>query len=489
MYNIENCVLRGGVVNNFQAEKITELRKKNKLSQKALGDYLGVSDRAVSKWEKGVSSPSGQNLIYLSKLFNVPVEFFLQKDDNVKDIPSSVGMESITELYTVGRGPSSSHTIGPEKACSIFRDNNPDADSFKVVLYGSLAKTGKGHGTDVVIKKTLSPFKCDIEYNLVETGLPHPNTMEIFAYEKGELVSKERVMSVGGGSIVFENSPKHKPGKIYSLSSFSDIADYCRDKSVRLWEYAVETEGEDFLEYMYGIWEAMKNSIKKGINDEGILPGGLNVQKKAKSLYNSEHIDETAETRENRVVCSYAFAVGEQNASGERIVTAPTCGAAGVLPAVLYYQQQKNRFSDEDIVHALITAGIVGNLIKTNASISGAECGCQAEIGSACAMASAALAELFGLSLDKIEYAAEIAIEHHLGLTCDPICGLVQIPCIERNAVAAMRAINAVNLASFLWGSRKISFDRVVQTMKETGMDMHTSYKETSEAGLAKIDI
>ncbi len=233
----------------------------------------------------------------------------------------------------------------------------------------------------------------------------------------------------------------------------------------------------------------MKISIKTGLNSEGILSGGLEVQKKAKTLFNSQHIDETAETRQNRMVCAYAFAVSEQNADGETIVTAPTCGAAGVLPAVLYYHQQKNGFSDLEICNALITAGIIGNLIKTNASISGAECGCQAEIGSACAMASAALAELFGLTIDKIEYAAEIAIEHHLGLTCDPICGLVQIPCIERNAVAAMRAINAVNLSSFLWNTRKISLDRVIQTMKETGLDLHSHYKETSEGGLAKIKL
>ena len=233
----------------------------------------------------------------------------------------------------------------------------------------------------------------------------------------------------------------------------------------------------------------MKISIKNGLNDTGELPGCLGVQKKAKSLFHSQHVDESPVTKENRMVCSYAFAVGEQNASGEKIVTAPTCGAAGIVPAVLYYQQQKNNLDDESIVRSLMTAGIIGNLIKTNASISGAECGCQAEVGSACAMAAAALGELFELSIDKIEYAAEIAIEHHLGLTCDPICGLVQIPCIERNAVAAMRAINAVSLASFLWNTRKISLDRIIQTMKETGDDMHNSYKETSEAGLAKIHI
>ena len=231
----------------------------------------------------------------------------------------------------------------------------------------------------------------------------------------------------------------------------------------------------------------MKQSILRGIRDEGILPGGLFVKKKAKSLYQSQHIDESAETRENRMVCAFAFAVSEQNADGEQIVTAPTCGAAGVLPAVLYYQQQKHRFSDRQILQALVTAGLIGNLIKTNASISGAECGCQAEIGSACAMASAALGELFSLDIDKIEYAAEIAIEHHLGLTCDPICGLVQIPCIERNAVAAMRAINAMSLANFLSDSRKISFDLVVKTMYQTGQDLLHHYRETSEGGLAKL--
>ncbi|MBQ5612720.1 MAG: L-serine ammonia-lyase, iron-sulfur-dependent, subunit alpha, partial [Clostridia bacterium] len=262
-----------------------------------------------------------------------------------------------------------------------------------------------------------------------------------------------------------------------------------REKGIRLCDYAVEMEGEGFLTYMQEIWEAMKRSIKRGLMDEGVLPGGLGVVKKARSLYENEHIDERPETREGRMISAYAFAVSEQNAAGEHIVTAPTCGAAGVLPAVLYYQQKRSGYSDRDILRALCTAGIVGNLIKTNASISGAECGCQAEIGSACAMASAALGELFGLSIPKIEYAAEIAIEHHLGLTCDPICGLVQIPCIERNAVAAMRAINAVNLASFLWNTRRISFDHVVQTMKETGRDMRASYKETSEAGLAKIRI
>ena len=399
------------------------------------------------------------------------------------------GMTSIKEIYKIGRGPSSSHTIGPERACKIFKEQNQNADKFKVILFGSLAKTGEGHGTDTVIKKTFAPTCCEIEFNMTEDNIPHPNTMILIAFSNDTELARTRVFSVGGGYIEFENMTPQKLEVVYPLDKFTDIADYCREKDIKLWQYVLECEGDTAKEHVATIWSAMKQSIKNGLNDEGVLPGGLDVQKKAKTLWGSQHIDESPETRQNRMVCAYAFAVSEQNASGETIVTAPTCGAAGVLPATLYYHQQKSGFTDEQIYHALMTAGLIGNLIKTNASISGAECGCQAEIGSACAMAAAALAELFDLTIDKIEYAAEIAIEHHLGLTCDPICGLVQIPCIERNAVAAMRAINAVNLSSFLWNSRKISLDRVIRTMKETGLDLSSRYKETSEAGLAKIDL
>ena len=476
-------------MHEFQSEKLKELRKKQAITQMELASMLGVSDRAVSKWEKGISAPSSKHLLVLGKIFNISVEYFYGGKKNIDSAAAEKGMESLKELYKIGRGPSSSHTIGPEKACMIFKKKNPNADKFKVVLYGSLAKTGKGHGSDVVIRKTFAPKECEVEFNYLESKIPHPNTMDIFAIKDGKIIDKTRVLSVGGGSIAFENKFSPSKDKPYKINHFSAISKYCRENQIRLWEFAMENEDTEFYDYMKKAWEAMKQSIKRGLNDEGVLPGGLNVQKKAKSLIESQHIDETRETRENRMVCAYAFAVSEQNAAGETIVTAPTCGAAGVVPAVLYYQQQKNSYTDDEIIKALISAGLIGNIIKTNASISGAECGCQAEIGSACAMASAALAELFGLSLDKIEYAAEIAIEHHLGLTCDPICGLVQIPCIERNAVAAMRAINAVNLASFLWDSRKISFDKVVQTMKETGHDLSSSYKETSEAGLAKINL
>ena len=476
-------------MDKFNSGKIKTLRELNHITQKQLGDMLGISDRAVSKWESGLSKPSGQNLITLAKIFKVQVESFFENSSRTKTGDTVGGMESLTELYKIGRGPSSSHTIGPEKACLIFKERNKDADRYKAILYGSLAKTGKGHGTDEVIRKTFYPYDCKVECNYIFEDIPHPNTMELISYKNGLEQERVKVFSIGGGSIAFENDVVKNPERIYSLDRFSDIAKYCEEKNIRLWQYAVENEDKDFLNYMHSIWEAMKTAVKCGLVDTGELPGGLGVQKKANSLFNSQHVDESPVTKENRVVCAYAFAVGEQNASGEKIVTAPTCGAAGIVPAVLYYQQQKNDFSDESIVRALMTAGIIGNLIKTNASISGAECGCQAEVGTACAMAAAALGELFELSVDKIEYAAEIAIEHHLGLTCDPICGLVQIPCIERNAVAAMRAINAVNLASFLWNTRKISLDKVIQTMKETGNDMHRSYKETAEAGLARINI
>ena len=400
------------------------------------------------------------------------------------------GMESLRELYKIGSGPSSSHTMGPEKAAKLFKERFYGlADSFRVILYGSLAKTGKGHCTDTVIEKTLAPFGCEIVFNDTETELPHPNTMELFALSGGKEIGYEKVFSIGGGMIRSEGRTVSPPEKIYPHDTFAEIAAYCREKEIRIWEYAEIFEGIGFWDYMEEIWATMKSSVRRGLTDEGTLPGGLEVRKKAKHLLNLEHIDETAETRENRMVSSYAFAVSEQNACGGTIVTAPTCGASGVVPAVLYYHQKKRSFGDDAVLKALAAGGIIGNLIKTNASISGAECGCQAEIGTACAMAAASLAELFQLSLDKIEYAAEVSIEHHLGLTCDPICGLVQIPCIERNAVAAMRAINAVSLSGFLSDTRKISLDDVIITMRDTGRDIAGAYRETAEGGLAKIKI
>lgn len=393
-------------------------------------------------------------------------------------------MRSLKELYRIGKGPSSSHTIGPERACKLFLSENPDADSFVVRLYGSLAKTGEGHGTDEVIRSVLP--NVTIEFDM-ETECPHPNTMQLNAYMVGSKCAEMRVYSVGGGAIKIEGREDTEGAEVYDLNKMTDIREYCEKKNIRLSDYVFEKEGVQLRSYLGEVWQAMKEAVSRGVKKTGILPGGLDVERRAKVLFDGMVEGEGAEIRENRLVCAYAFAVSEENASGGTIVTAPTCGACGVLPAVLYYSQEKKGYSDEQIIDALATAGLVGNLIKTNASISGAECGCQAEIGSACCMATAALGELQGLKLGQIEYAAEVAMEHHLGLTCDPICGLVQIPCIERNAVAAMRAINAVSLAYFLTDSRKISFDLVIQTMYETGKDLKRHYRETAEGGLAKL--
>lgn len=396
-------------------------------------------------------------------------------------------MKSLYELYKIGRGPSSSHTMGPERACNFCKSKYENADSFKAALYGSLSKTGKGHGTDRVIEETFRPKRVEICFDTETEKLPHPNTMDIIAYCDGEEIGRERILSVGGGMIEILNEPGIVSKDVYRFTKFTQISEYCKKHDMRIWEYVKEEEGDALFDYLEKIWDAMKESVRRGIKSDGVLPGGLEVERKAKKLYNTRHIDESAQTKENRLVCAYAFAVSEENADAGVIVTAPTCGSAGVLPAVLYYQQEMRGFSDEEIVKALATAGVVGNIIKANASISGAECGCQAEIGSACSMAAAALGELFGLSLDEIEYATEIAMEHHLGLTCDPVGGLVQIPCIERNAVAAMRAINAVSLANFLSETRKISFDLVVEVMYQTGKDLKRRYRETGEGGLAKL--
>ena len=396
-------------------------------------------------------------------------------------------MESLKELYRIGTGPSSSHTMGPERASKRFKEKNLHADEFLVTLYGSLAKTGAGHLTDDIIRKTFAPRPVEIRFDFSDKPLPHPNTMELSALRGGEIVDTQRVISVGGGKIVTEGeSAPDTPSDVYPLSTFADIKTYCTENRLRLWQYVEQCEGDNIWFYLGEVWKTMKNAVLRGLDTEGTLKGGLDVQRKAKMLYRQKHIDESAETRESRTVCSYAFAVSEENAAGGVIVTAPTCGACGVLPAVLLYMQERRGFSDTEILHALAAGGLIGDLIKTNASISGAECGCQAEIGSACSMAAAALAELHGMDLDQIEYAAEVAMEHHLGLTCDPVRGLVQIPCIERNAVAAMRAINALNLANFLTYTRKISFDIVVNTMYETGRDLFSKYRETGEGGLAK---
>lgn len=395
-------------------------------------------------------------------------------------------MKSLRELYKIGRGPSSSHTMGPERASRYFIDLAPDADSYRVILYGSLALTGKGHRTDAAIEKTFGKLPVSVVFDTETKELPHENTMDFFAFENGKEILKKRILSVGGGDIRIEGHPEADKPEIYFHANFREIAEYCRSKNIRLSDYVYEHEDGDIKSFLYEIWEVMKAEIQSGLTTTGTLPGGLEVERVAQLLYNRRHIDESSETRENRIVCAYAFAAAEHNADCGTIVTAPTCGACAVLPSVLKYMQEKKGFSDEKVINALAVGGLIGNIVKQNASISGAECGCQAEIGTACAMAAAALAELFEMGIEQIEYSAEMSLEHMLGLTCDPVCGLVQIPCIERNAVAAMRAINAISLANFLTGTRKISFDTVVKTMYETGRDLSSHYRETSIGGLAK---
>ncbi len=397
-------------------------------------------------------------------------------------------MKSIREIYKIGKGPSSSHTMGPERAAKLFRSNYPEADSFRVVLYGSLSKTGIGHGTDRVVREVLSPLPTEVVFSKEVLSDSHPNTLDLHAYRDGKEIGSLRVESVGGGDIRFPGNKRKDSDEVYIEHSFAEIADFCKWRYIdKLSDYVELNEGPDIWDFLMEVWHVMKNAIAEGLQAEGVLPGGLNVQRKAKYLLEQVPEEKIPSLLEFQTIAAYAYAVAEQNAGNGTIVTAPTCGACGVLPAVLKYAQDTKGFTDEQILRGLATAGIIGNLTKTNASISGAEAGCQAEIGTACSMAAAALAELYGQNLDQVEYAAEVAMEHHLGLTCDPICGLVQIPCIERNAVAAVRAMNACNLSYFLTGSRRISYDMVCRAMKETGVNLDHRFRETSEGGLAKL--
>ena len=397
-------------------------------------------------------------------------------------------MKSIREIYKIGKGPSSSHTMGPERAAKLFRKENPQADAFQVILYGSLSKTGVGHGTDRVIRETLSPLPAEILFS--DKALPdsHPNTMDLIALKEGREIASLRVESIGGGDIRIPGRRDDDLEEIYVEHSFAEIADFCKWRYIHtLSDYVELNEGPEIWDFLMEVWQVMKRSIDEGLAASGVLPGGLNVQRKAKYLYEQRPKEDIPALLEFQQIAAFAYAVAEQNAGNGTIVTAPTCGACGVVPAVLKYVQVTRGFTDEQICRGLATAGIIGNLTKSNASISGAECGCQAEIGTACSMAAAALAELYSQNLDQVEYAAEVAMEHHLGLTCDPICGLVQIPCIERNAVAAMRAMNACNLSYFLCGTRNISYDMVCKAMYETGLNLSHQYKETSEGGLARF--
>lgn len=394
-------------------------------------------------------------------------------------------MYSLRELYKIGNGPSSSHTIGPLMATKEFLKRYPNLDEVKVILYGSLALTGRGHLTDYIIEKTLLPIPSRIEFDGL-TMMKHPNTLEFYGYQNNVQVGHMIVYSIGGGAIRIEGEADRVLEQIYPLNTFKEIAKYCKEQHLSLAEYVDRIEDQTFPLYLKEIYETMLQSVKNGLSTSGVLPGKLQVKRKASYIYKQKS-NENEYDRLRRRVMAYAYATSEENAAGGTIVTAPTCGASGVLPACIYYALELKCYTEEQIIDALKVAGLIGNIVKTNGSISGAEAGCQAEVGTACSMGAAFLAHLAGGSIDTIERASEIALEHHLGLTCDPIDGYVQIPCIERNAVAALRAIDAAKLASYLNNSEsKISFDLVVETMLDTGKDLQSSYRETSEGGLAK---
>lgn len=396
-------------------------------------------------------------------------------------------MRTIKTVYKIGQGPSSSHTVGPFRAAKWFRSQYPNADSFEVTLYGSLSYTGAGHGTEKAIRRIMPDADVLFDRTIPEDELPHPNTMLYRAFRNGQLLGSKRIFSIGGGSIRWEGGKDDEDRELYPQKNFSEILYDCHLEGISLVDFIKRTEGPSLKPYLSTVWAAMKESVERGLETEGVLPGGLHLKRRAKELHEARCYNESADVTMNRQIASYAFAVSEENAAEGVVVTAPTCGSCGVVPSLLYYMQFNKGFPEKEILDALAVGALIGNVIRTNASISGAECGCQAEIGSASAMAAAALAALFKLSSNQIEYAAEIAMEHSLGLTCDPINGLVQIPCIERNTIGAMRAMDAVNLSRFLVGTRKISFDDVVATMYQTGCDMNEKYRETSHGGLAAI--
>lgn len=396
-------------------------------------------------------------------------------------------MESIRNIFKIGYGPSSSHTMGPCNAARIFNEKNAEAVSFEVELYGSLAATGKGHMTDVAMAEVLSPKEVSFVW-FADVELPfHPNGMILKSLDGDKKVYDSwTIYSIGGGDLADENT-KSSRISVYDKSTMSEILKWCQASGKSFWEYVFDTEGQDLFDYLGHVWEVMKAAIEKGLEEEGRLPGGLNLQRKA-SAYFVKARGYEGSMKSRGLLFAYALAMAEINASGGKVVTAPTCGSCGVLPAVLYHlHARKEGFSDQKIIRALATAGLVGNIVKTNASVSGAEVGCQGEIGVACAMAAAASAQLFGGTTAQIEYAAEMGLEHHLGLTCDPIGGLVQVPCIERNAFAAIRALDSCSYAMLSDGKHLVSFDKVVRTMKETGHDLPSLYKETSHGGLAKF--
>lgn len=393
-------------------------------------------------------------------------------------------MQTIEKIFKIGYGPSSSHTMGPINAANVFLEKNPDAARYRITLYGSLAATGKGHLTDKALLDRIGEQRLELVWE-PEIFLPfHPNGMKFEAIDQQNNISDQWISySVGGGDIASEDSQETQTS-IYNMNTMDEILQWCKENGRTLWEYVEISEGPAIWDYLAKIWVTMQDAIKRGVDNEGVLPGEIKLPRKASSyLVKAKSSQGTLQNRS--LVFAYALAVSEENAAGGLIVTAPTCGSCGTLPAVLYHMQERYGFSTQKILRALATAGLIGNLIKENASISGAEVGCQGEIGAACSMASGAAAQLFGGSPYQIEYAAEMGLEHHLGLTCDPVAGLVQIPCIERNAFAAARALDSSAFAAHSDGVHRVSFDKVVRVMKQTGKDIPSLYRETSLGGLA----
>ncbi len=392
-------------------------------------------------------------------------------------------MESIKELYKIGNGPSSSHTMGPEKAAEIFLKKYPHATSYKVILYGSLGATGKGHLTDKIILSVLGENKTTIVFSPDIIYKYHTNGMMFKAYNNNQKIGEWLVFSVGGGTLKELNEPRETfKDSTYKETSMKEILTFCKENNLQLIDYIKTMEKEDIIPYLSNILTCMEEGVKRGLFTSGILPGGLNVERKAASFYNNYLKNPSLET----LVYAASLAVSEENASGGKIVTAPTCGASGVVPGVLYAEKTINNRDEKKLIDALLIGGLIGNLVKTNGSISGAEVGCQGEVGVACAMASAMIAFLNGANNEEIEYAAEIGLEHHLGLTCDPVNGLVQIPCIERNAISAMQAYSCAHYAILTSGVHHISLDEVIEVMKQTGKDLREDYRETSKGGLAR---
>lgn len=396
-------------------------------------------------------------------------------------------MESITQIFKIGNGPSSSHTMGPKKAAEIFSEKNPGAEMFKVYLYGSLALTGKGHMTDYIILETL-PKSTEIIWKK-DKNLPlHPNGMLFEAYDKfGKILDEWKVYSIGGGEIM-DKASESEEENIYPQTNMADIIVYLEKNGGTLWEYVLAIEEESIMDYMKKVWDTMKDAIHRGLETDGTLPGELKLRRKAPSYHVKANMQNKF-AEDDTFIFAYALAVSEENAAAGKVVTAPTCGSSGILPAVLYLLYKKYNFSEKRILNALLVAGLIGNLIKENASISGAEVGCQGEVGTACSMAAAAVTQLLGGTTYQIEFAASSGLEHHLGLTCDPIAGLVQIPCIERNAFGAQRALDSALYAIHSDGRHKVPFDNVVEVMEQTGHDLPSLYKETSTGGLAAMGL